>query len=67
VAVGGRVFGAVGFGLGGRAADLRAAAGPVSIAFRPVWDEWQGERRCELRLLDVSVEGPGLKGDTVQG
>ncbi len=59
VAVGGRVFGAVGFGLGGRAADLRAVGGPVHIAFRPAWDEWQGERRVELRLLDVSVEGPG--------
>lgn len=53
---GGTVFEVIGFGMGGLTSML-----PVfgRIAFSPIVNEWQGERRFQLELRDVEVDSKG--------
>jgi len=45
---------AMGFGLGGRASELRMGA-PLHVVYTPRWNTFRGETRLELELLDFRV------------
>lgn len=51
---GGTVYRAMGFFQGERIDQLQMGD-PLHIAFTPVWNEFRGERKQELRLLDFAV------------
>jgi single-stranded-DNA-specific exonuclease len=48
-------FDAIGFGMGER---LEACRGPVEAAFTFGFDEWDGQKRLQLRLRDLRAAGP---------
>ncbi|HWB13012.1 MAG TPA: single-stranded-DNA-specific exonuclease RecJ [Pirellulales bacterium] len=48
----GVVLRAVAFGVGDRAEELDKLAGPLSVAFRPIVNDFNGFRRVELQLSD---------------
>jgi single-stranded-DNA-specific exonuclease len=48
----------VAFGGGDWADELAAAAGPLSVAFRPAINEFQGRRSVELHVADWQAAAP---------
>lgn len=48
----GKQFDAIGFGLGGRYADLRAGS-PIDIAYTLDRNEWNGKSSLQLKLKDI--------------
>ena len=43
---------AVAFGMGDRAQELMSDSGRCWLAFTPVLNEWMGNRRVELQIVD---------------
>jgi single-stranded-DNA-specific exonuclease len=48
---------AVGFGLGGRAQEVRGAR-RCALAFWPMRNEWRGETRVQLKVKEMEAAGP---------
>lgn len=54
---GGTVIRAVGFGMADRLEELMSAGGACSLAFSPKLNEWQGQRKIEIDVVDLAA-GP---------
>ena len=50
-------FRAVAFGLGARVRDIARRGTRVSLLFEVRWNEWQGQRAIELRVLELELSG----------
>lgn len=57
-----RTYRAIGFNLADRAEELMSAAGACSLAFTPIFNEWQGYRSVELEVKDFQ---PGTRAQFV--
>lgn len=56
----------VAFGNGDWAVELGAAEGPISLAFRPVINHFNGRRTVELHVADWRADEPAAAGVTPQ-
>ena len=57
-----RTFKAIGFNLADRAEELMSAEGHCSLAFTPIFNEWQGYRSIQLEVKDFQA---GTKAEIV--
>jgi hypothetical protein len=52
----GHLVDCIGFNLGQLAGDLNKATGPISLAFTPIRNSWQGRERVQLKVKGVQLD-----------
>lgn len=53
----GRSFGCIGFNLGSRAEKLLKVQSLVDIICEPQWNEWNGQKKIQLKIIDIDLTG----------